>query len=1691
MAPTAPWESDNDALNALTQQLTASRVERSALADQIKRTDEDARSMKRLREDAEAKMREEEVRSREYEERANKALEDLKRERELNKALEDALQRAKDEIAESAKASQYLQYELTTVSSANQASLTVERAAYEKEIKQLKRQLAASATSKRPSSSAAEAKLQARILDLENRILDLQRENKDLLENHPPTTASAAAPSSGAEKELATLQAKFSKAQKDLITAQNDAQAAEHRARRQKQEMQDLLDAKDDELAELRYMLEQQQADEDLRAQLAEKDAKLRAIRDGISRVEGRITSTVAEVEQGMENRRVRAATFTATSAHASTPSIPPVPSMPFGESHVSLKRKISELETALAEKTALLAARPPAPSAQNSSSLDERPIRPLARSTTRTATGVSQEDYDALTEQCLGLEVEIEDRDAALEEEKSRSNRMEAELKSMKTTLEDHKSSQADYQLQLSTAQRELTHTKQQLEASDAQVTDLSSQLSSLQSRVSLGRSSGLSDAELANLMTTVGRLRGERDDAARQLAFIQAEAEADVNAAGEQVKQVEAEMLRLTQSLADQKQQVDTMQQEVVNLQLQLAEAEEALDEFGSRLSAAESSNSALTIQVEEAELQRRQSEITVFAHALTVQYLSSERDNAVQEWHETRDQVDEYAEAHHRMMEALDIERERVADLTQKLEREMEARGVAVGIDDIYDATGTFDVDELATREHHINPLSSDIQFTEPEVYDSFTESQFGVPDVDTSHVLEPVEEEDPSFLEAMLEFDPNPPSPAGTTRSSNTIASSRGALPTSQAHPTSQSSKHDSRSHSHPRPHSLQHSSVSQYSPATSYTHRPHSHHSNRSNRSGHLISTLPPMLPPIDPDNLHASCHAQIRELEDRIMRRNEQIGKHQHEIEALNTNLFLAEDALRERESDWEQARADAAQMALERDAMIADCAEARETRDEAIMRAEKLDEEVEELKADVLRAQDQLDVAEAEAGLLSASTSSTPATSGYSDDQVAALVETLFDSLQRTRVAQGAFQEIQASLSDAYDLEQRLADAESAREFHAFEADERQRENEALAQDLEAMQAQLEELRDASTAAEAQAATSLRELNTIRNELQDVQDEQIGERQRHASILEGLQQQLADAQADKAAAQRSADSEIQRLHAEAQASQDAFADLEAQHQQLQDSVAEAEARDHEAHKDIIAEYEIRLQNAAAAKESIERALQEAADTHEADLSQLSARCEELEAELAAAGQAAQDEVDAVLVLRQEHDRDLAKAIDARNVAVSRADDAEQLLDLKLKLLGQAEAAVSELKSQLSQRTNDYHLAEARLRNALDNEARTVASRNEMQAKLEDLKRISGMKRFVEMDLKKRENELAALKREHADTKKQLEAARQRAGTIDIVHSTERVRLTKEAADLRLELDAAAAAQERLVTELAESEEKIKSLARTQRKNEVHIHLLKEKLRTVPVTKAQQPAPARDPVPAPSVPASSQAPPEVPSAAWRKDPNRPIIRPRNVSASASGPGAASGSRPPPQPRQRQPLLFSNDPVDTKRDHISPRSASAPSAQPAPTLLSPSNPASASAVTGPQGESIFAGAGKRKRVTDDDAENRRPPDAIVVPPSSPSRIRQLAERGLRTIVRSPTKRFSELPDEEENPRVPISIANPYAMAGDQPDLSTKPFIAPPQHAQEQESKPIERPARRSSLRRIRISEIMSTATNRGR
>ena len=130
------------------------------------------------------------------------------------------------------------------------------------------------------------------------------------------------------------------------------------------------------------------------------------------------------------------------------------------------------------------------------------------------------------------------------------------------------------------------------------------------------------------------------------------------------------------------------------------------------------------------------------------------------------------------------------------------------------------------------------------------------------------------------------------------------------------------------------------------------------------------------------DDVSQSLRMQVEDLEDRVLRRTEQIGIHQHDIRRLETNLRLQEERVAEMTLELEMISA-------QKEAMVEDCADAREARDDAVRKVETMDMEMEELEGRAELLEGMLESLERER-----------------DQEVTTLIAITFDMINRSRNA-------------------------------------------------------------------------------------------------------------------------------------------------------------------------------------------------------------------------------------------------------------------------------------------------------------------------------------------------------------------------------------------------------------------------------------------------------------------------------------------------------------------------------------------------------------------------------------------------------------------------------------------------------------------------------------------------------------
>ncbi|KIY50419.1 hypothetical protein FISHEDRAFT_39030 [Fistulina hepatica ATCC 64428] len=223
---------------------------------------------------------------------------------------------------------------------------------------------------------------------------------------------------------------------------------------------------------------------------------------------------------------------------------------------------------------------------------------------------------------------------------------------------------------------------------------------------------------------------------------------------------------------------------------------------------------------------------------------------------------------------------------------------------------------------------------------------------------------------------------------------------------------------------------------------------------------HQLSSMPET-------DVTRNLRTQITSLEARIVRRSEQIGIHQHDIRKLETNLALQEERLADMASELEMTEA-------QKNAMVDDCADAREQRDAALQKADRLEEELEVLEC---RVDD-------------------------SEREIVALIGVIIDGLANQRRLQLSASELKSTLEDVAAeskqfsvalaesqvvLQQERDKLEAIRSAHG----EAVSKVAALELELEACSAELQNLQEVADAADATTSVRAIELAAKVKELE------------------------------------------------------------------------------------------------------------------------------------------------------------------------------------------------------------------------------------------------------------------------------------------------------------------------------------------------------------------------------------------------------------------------------------------------------------------------------------------------------------------------------------------------------------------------------------------------------------------------
>ena len=238
---------------------------------------------------------------------------------------------------------------------------------------------------------------------------------------------------------------------------------------------------------------------------------------------------------------------------------------------------------------------------------------------------------------------------------------------------------------------------------------------------------------------------------------------------------------------------------------------------------------------------------------------------------------------------------------------------------------------------------------------------------------------------------------------------------------------------------------------------------------------------------------------QIEELENRVMRRTEQIGIHQHDIKRLETNLRLQEERLAEMTTELEM-------MAAQKDTMVEDCADAREARDEALIRVERLEEELE--SSDCRNVDNAVIV----------------------ESLIATIAQTVCQAREAIRLSRGEVAEARATHAQHSTALQQIQEEETAlrksnvrltedliriQKEHTIQVDRCREENRAIEQELEQ---QVTSLQDQIEEQGRLLDISKREVTQIRDRLQDEVEGRAQDKKQHAMALSSEKERNEDA---------------------------------------------------------------------------------------------------------------------------------------------------------------------------------------------------------------------------------------------------------------------------------------------------------------------------------------------------------------------------------------------------------------------------------------------------------------------------------------------------------------------------------------------------------------------------------------------
>ncbi|KAF9567768.1 hypothetical protein CPC08DRAFT_680446 [Agrocybe pediades] len=566
----------------------------------------------------------------------------------------------------------------------------------------------------------------------------------------------------------------------------------------------------------------------------------------------------------------------------------------------------------------------------------------------------------------------------------------------------------------------------------------------------------------------------------------------------------------------------------------------------------------------------------------------------------------------------------------------------------------------------------------------------------------------------------------------------------------------------------------------------------------------------------------------IEELEGRVLRRNEAIGILQHDVRRLDTNLRLQEERLVEMTAELEMITA-------QKDAMVEDCADAREARDTALFRVEKLEDEMEILEDRVADDQNVIsglitviaDTVSRARYAIRVSSNKAEAVSQQEhlelqrqlDEKIRSLMESTKRSeehaaeLQKVRLA---LEQCQTEAKELSQLSKDLQAEKEALETKVTEAQEHEQGNEKAISDLQKLNHDLQERIQAmeqaanSTADDSEDVTQLKvqhaqalatlqqRLAETETTLEQLQAKQVVFKEDHRKVLEEhnativeLQEQLESANKElsdlqqlkskqEESGQADADklstleADLKKVSEERDAAVKSLEELEQQKQTLADELARVEAEKEELES-----------NYSTAQKELERKVQSMEGRFEEEL-RLSAISKE---EVGSLTIRLQQEVEARSRDREDHEAALAESEE-------RLAQAARDIDALRSTLADVQKKVEETETALS-----------------ESEDVKISLQEQITSLEAEVQKSKSLHRYTETQIKENTQLVATLKADVERLQAELANSEKACKAAEMKFSLQSAQHKRETADFQREISALKARPD-LQQALAELEER-------------------------------------------------------------------------------------------------------------------------------------------------------------------------------------------------------------------------------------------------------------------------------------